>query len=259
MAVDALIVELDLPTALLVDALAFPGRDIVAHDLNLPGAGTEQGVEQGADDGLHAAAQDDDGDVVLAGPGVELLEARVELDILLEDVHALVEGRVDGVHHLLEGVAEVHAAVEDVLVSLDALLAAVAEVVGDVVIRVGGGDGAVEVSEEDVLGVGGQGRGVVADGAHGDGGGGNGCGNERVVWKLEQRYTVYSQRENQERISSEYGNVECMLDLKVGWRGRRSRWENTEDGGAPWRGRHVKSMEIRHTKTAIEVERWLFV
>lgn len=159
----------NLPAALVVDALAGAGAHVVAHDLEIIGLGGPQQVgEQGADDGLHAAAEDDDGDVVGLGPEVELAEARVELDVLQQEVDALVVGRRDAVHHLLEGGAEVAAAVEDVLVALLAQGGAEADGVGQVVVAVLEGHGAVPVGEEDVLGVVlERGQRVVVDRAHG--------------------------------------------------------------------------------------------
>lgn len=145
--------EHDLPVTLLVDVLSLARANVVADNLDVP-VGAEVGVEQGADDGLHATAKDDNGDVVLTSPVVELAEARVELDVLLEDLDALVKGELDAVQHLGEGVAEVHLAVKDVDIQLTAALNTKTVGVGEEVIGIGGGDGAVKVREEDELGVG---------------------------------------------------------------------------------------------------------
>lgn len=146
--------EDNLPPALLIDALALPRRNIVAHNLQGIRILLAQEVpQQGADDGGHAAAQHHNGHVVLACPLEEGLEARVEGDVLAQNVDALVEGRLDTVEHLLKRVAEGAAAVEHVLVTLLAQGSAVAEVVRHVIIAVLVGDGAVEVGEEDELGV----------------------------------------------------------------------------------------------------------
>lgn len=160
--------EDDFPTPLVVEALPWAGSHVVAHNLEVIGLGlAEQVLEQGADDGLHAATEDDNGDIVGLGPQVELLETRVELDVLEQDVDALVVGSADAVHHFLERVAELADTVQYVLVALFPQGGTEADVVGQVVIAVLEGHGAVPVGEEDVLGVVLQGwQFVVVDGAH---------------------------------------------------------------------------------------------
>lgn len=165
-AVDAVVVKDNLPAAGLVDAAALgAGRDVVADNLHVP-ARAEHLVEQGADDGLHAAAEDDDGDVVRLRPAVKVLEARVELDVGEEQPQALVKGRLHAVEHAVEHVAKVGAAGEHLAVVGLALGRAAAQVVNHVVVGVGRGDCAVKVGEEDELGVGGQRRRVGVEGAH---------------------------------------------------------------------------------------------
>lgn len=150
----------DLPAALVVEALALSRPHKVAHNLDIP-ALAQQLVQQRPDDGLHAAAENHNRHVVVLRPVVKVPEAGVELDVLQQNVDTLVQGRGDAIEHLAERVAEVDAAEERVGVALLALLGAVAQVVGHVIVGVGGGDGAVEVGEEDELGVGGHGRRVV--------------------------------------------------------------------------------------------------
>ena len=151
--------ELDVPAILVVDALPGAGLDIVADDLHVADLGLADEVgEEGADDGLHAAAQDDDGDIVGAAPGVELLEGRVELDALEQGAHAGVEGRPDAVHHLLEGLPEGARPLERVPVAPPPQLDPEPQVVRQEVVAVLQRDGPVEVGEEDGLGLGPKGR-----------------------------------------------------------------------------------------------------
>jgi hypothetical protein len=145
-------VELNSPATLVLQSLALACRDIVAHNLNVP-ARTKKSVQESSNDRLHTTTKDDDRNVVLLRPIVELLEARVELDVLEEDLDTLVEGSLDAVKHLNKAIAEVHLSKENVLVELTTALNTEAKVVGHVVIRIGGGDGAVEVGKEDELGV----------------------------------------------------------------------------------------------------------
>lgn len=160
--------EDDFPTPLIVETLSWPGSHVIAHNLEVVGLGLAQQVlEQGANDGLHAATEDDNGNIVGLGPQVKLLETRVELDILEQDVDALVVGCADAVHHFLERVAELADAVQHVLVALFPQGRAEADVVGQVVIAVLEGHSPVPVGEEDVLGaVLQRWQFVVVDGAH---------------------------------------------------------------------------------------------
>lgn len=59
-----------------------------------------------------------------------------------------------------------HTAKQDILVALAALFDAVAQSIRHEVIGIGGGDGAVEIGEEDELRVGGERRGFAVDGTH---------------------------------------------------------------------------------------------
>lgn len=129
--------EHNLPASLIVDALSWPGLDVVAHNLEVVGLGlTEQVLQQRADNRLHATAQHDDRYVVGLGPEVELLEVGVELDVLEQQVDALVVRQLDAVHHFLERVAELAEPVEHVLIALLAQGGAEADVVGHEVIAV---------------------------------------------------------------------------------------------------------------------------
>ncbi|TLS26144.1 hypothetical protein PpBr36_05007 [Pyricularia pennisetigena] len=128
----------NLPAVGLIHGgLALPDGDVVAHDLDVAhGLLPNQLPHQSLDDGAHAAAQDDDGDVVVAAPLVEARKRRVELDILEQQVDALVEGHGDRLQHAREDVAEVDAALEHVDVGRPPLLATVAEVVRQPVVGV---------------------------------------------------------------------------------------------------------------------------
>ena len=172
-AVLAVVVVGNVPAAVVVDGLAGAGLDVVADDLHVgDGVFADEVGEQGADDGLHAAAQHNDGDVVGAAPVEEVLELGVELYVGQQRAQALVKGRLHAVEHLLEGVAEGAAALQHVAVALLAQLGAEAEVVRHVVVAVLQRDGAVEIGEEDGLGVGLH-SGQVAGGgcgSHGDSG-----------------------------------------------------------------------------------------
>jgi hypothetical protein len=144
----------NLPSILIVDALPGPRCNLVANNLQRLGLLLAEHVgKQGADDGLHATTQDDNGHVVLLGPVKELFEARIEVDVLAEDVDALVQGGANAVEHLPEGIAEMATAMEHVLVALATQLRAKAQVVRHVVIAVLLSDGAVKIREEDELGI----------------------------------------------------------------------------------------------------------
>jgi hypothetical protein len=144
--------ELNSPTTLILESLTLARYHIVAHDLNVP-AGTEESIQESANDRLHTTTEDDNGNVVLLSPVVEFLEARVELNVLEEDLNTLVERSLDAVKHLHEAVAEVHVSVENILVKLATALNTETKIVGHVIIRIGGGDSSVEVGKEDELGV----------------------------------------------------------------------------------------------------------
>lgn len=144
--------ELNSPAALILESLTLARYHIVAHDLNVP-TGSEESIQESANDRLHTTAEDDNRNVVLLSPVVELLEARVELDVLEENVNTLVERSLDAVKHLHEAVAEMHVFVENSLVELATALNTETKVIGHVVIGIGGGDSSVEVGKEDELGV----------------------------------------------------------------------------------------------------------
>ena len=100
-----LIVELNLPAALAVDILAFPGHHFVGDNMNVAvGLVAQELFEQGANDRPHAPGQNDDGHVVLLGPVVELLEVWVKFHVLLQDLDTLVERGLDAVEHFAEGI-----------------------------------------------------------------------------------------------------------------------------------------------------------
>lgn len=159
------IVELDSPSALLIDVLPLPRSHIIANNLNIP-ARSQQLIQQRPNNRCHAAAQNNNRHIILARPIVKLLKAWVQCNILQQNLNTLVKGGGDAVQHLLERVSEMHTAKQDILVTLAAFLDAVAQIIRHVVIGIGGGDGAIEISEEDELGVGGERRGFGVDGTH---------------------------------------------------------------------------------------------
>ena len=58
--------------------------------------------EQSTDDVRHARRQHDDGHVVLQGPVVEVLEIRIQLDVVTERSDALWKRLLDAVEHVSE-------------------------------------------------------------------------------------------------------------------------------------------------------------
>lgn len=148
------IVELDLPSALVGQVLAGPRCHVVADNLDVVDLISPQPAAQHPPDNRpHSAAKDDDGDVIFTSPGVKVFESGIEYDVLGQQLDALVIRRSHTVHHLLEAVPEVATPLEHVLVALHAQLMAESEVVRHEVIRVLLGDGAIVVGEEDDLGV----------------------------------------------------------------------------------------------------------
>ena len=99
----------------------------------------EQGAEQCADDGIHAAGQNDHGDAGTLAVAVEGREAGVQLNVGLENFDALRDGFMerDGRKHIGECIAEAPAVGEDLEVQLTAPGDAVADVVGEVVVALG--------------------------------------------------------------------------------------------------------------------------
>lgn len=117
------------------------GAHVIRDDRDLAGGvGAEQLLEESADQRLHAAREDDDGDVLLAAPGVEGGEARVEGDVCDQLLGALLEcfGEGDRVEHVFEAFAEAKAVVDDFDAEEKAMGAAEAELVGEEVVACGG-------------------------------------------------------------------------------------------------------------------------
>ncbi len=77
-----LIMEHNLPPALLVDALPISARNIVANNLNLARLGPNKMRQKRTDNRFHPTTQHDHRYIVLSRPLEELLEAHVELDVL---------------------------------------------------------------------------------------------------------------------------------------------------------------------------------
>lgn len=96
---------LDLPAAFAVDVLTIATHYLVAHNVKVvAGLVTEELFEQRTNDRLHAGGQDDNGDIVLSGPVVKLLEVWVQLHVLQQRRDTLVVGGLDARKHLTEGV-----------------------------------------------------------------------------------------------------------------------------------------------------------
>lgn len=159
---EPLVTELHLPSILVVDGLSWTGSNIVGDDLH-GGVLAHQLIQQRSDQWSHASREDDNWNIVLLCPVVEGLEARVQSNPLEKNIGALIEWRRDGVKHLLEGRAESEGVGQDLLVESSAGLNTHTEVVGQVVVGVGGGDGAIEIGEEDELWVGGHGGEISLD------------------------------------------------------------------------------------------------
>ena len=113
---------------------------------------TEEFFEEGLDDHVHAAGDDNERDIVCDAPLDGVGEAGVELDVFEQIFDTVGQGVPvggDGAKHQGEGVPEGEGPVEDLVVELHALRMAHAEVVGQEVVRVLEGDGAVPVGEND--------------------------------------------------------------------------------------------------------------
>lgn len=138
----------DVPGAVLVWRL-----DVVRVDLDeRMELWLEELFEEGFDDDVHAAGDDDERDAVAGAPLEGVCEARVELDGFQQVVDAVLEGVAcggDGAKHLGERVSEGEGSVEDLVVELHAFCVAHAEVVCQKVVGVLEGGGSVPVCEDD--------------------------------------------------------------------------------------------------------------
>ena len=142
------ITENHLPSILIIDALSRSRTNIIRNNLHrciLP----HEFVQQRSNQWCHTPREDNNRDIVLLRPVMEIPESGIQLNSVEKSLGALVERGRDGVQHLLKGRAEGDLVGEDVLVQAETGLTAHAEVVSQVVVGVGGGDGAVEVGEED--------------------------------------------------------------------------------------------------------------
>ncbi len=111
--------------------------DFVRDDVDFVGVLLANEVgENGANDGGHTGGNDDDGDVVGLGEGVELLETRVEGDIATNELLHLLEGTVDRLDHLLETFTVGNALLDDFDVDLATLGVTHTDSVDHVVVRV---------------------------------------------------------------------------------------------------------------------------
>lgn len=97
----------DLPAALTVDILAITASHLVGDDGKMAtGLVAQELLEQRSNDRAHTRGQNDNGDIVLLGPVVELLEVWVQLHVLQQNFDALVVGGLDACEHLAEGITE---------------------------------------------------------------------------------------------------------------------------------------------------------
>lgn len=99
---------LDLPATLAVNILAVARHNLVADNVKVvAGLVAEELLEQRTDDRPHAGRQNNNGDIVVTGPVVELLEVWVQLHVLQEGCDTLVVGGLDAAEHLTEGVTSI--------------------------------------------------------------------------------------------------------------------------------------------------------
>lgn len=100
-----LVVVLNSPAPLAVDILAITADNLVGNDAQMAiGLVAQEFLEKGTDDWAHATRQDDDWDIILLGPVVELQEIRVQLHVLQQLVDTLVEWGLYAVEHFKESV-----------------------------------------------------------------------------------------------------------------------------------------------------------
>lgn len=94
----------NLPAAFGVDVLSVPASNLICHYLDIVRLMAQKSNEQGVDNRNHSRRQNDNGNVMLLGPVIELGEVRVQFHVLAEDPDALVEGSLDAVQHVPERV-----------------------------------------------------------------------------------------------------------------------------------------------------------
>ena len=99
------IMELDPPAAFLLFLLRGPILDLVAHNLDVIPFRADQMNQERADDGCHARREDNDRDTVFSRPLIEVVEVRVELDVVAKFLDALRKGCFDAFHHGPEGIS----------------------------------------------------------------------------------------------------------------------------------------------------------
>ena len=99
------IMELDLPSILLVHCLRRSVHDLITDNLDVVSFWPDQMDKQASDYGRHAGAEDNDRHFVLSRPLVECLESWIELNVLAEELNAFWEWGWDAVDHLLERVS----------------------------------------------------------------------------------------------------------------------------------------------------------
>lgn len=168
--------EHNLPPVLLINALPRASPNLITHNLHPAAILAQQLIQQGTNNRGHPSTQNDDGNIIRLSPIIKAAEARIKLNALKQDVNTLIERRGDGIEHLLEGGAEGDLVGEHLAVERETCGLPETEVVGHVVIGVAGGDGPVEVGEEDVFG-------GCRHGGELCGGGGAHCGGLVMRWR----------------------------------------------------------------------------
>ena len=119
-----------LPSTFAVDIFAITALNIIGHNVKRAIIVlAQQTVQESLDDGEHARRQHDDGDIVLLGPVIELLEVRIQLHFLQELFDTFIVRRLDRIHHLPERLAKGLSAPQYGIVSLAASGNAEAELI----------------------------------------------------------------------------------------------------------------------------------
>lgn len=105
MAETAVVMELDLPSILLVLGLWRPVYDLIAHNLDVVGFWPDEVDKQASNNGRHARTKDNDRYLVLPRPLIERFKPWIKLDVLAEQLNAFWERGWDAVNHLLKRIS----------------------------------------------------------------------------------------------------------------------------------------------------------
>ena len=126
--------------------------DIVRNDLQLASFLLNNQVRKnGADDGCHTRRHHDNGDMVCFGECVELLEARIKLDVSARQLFHFFKGPMDRLKHLTKSVTEAYLFRHNRIVDLTTFRVAHAHSVDHVIIRIKQRDRAVEIRQKYIL------------------------------------------------------------------------------------------------------------